>query len=86
METLETDKTQERDSQELKVQGKGGTYYAPTHGHMPPCLLGRCSGVDGEAMPGWGWGLGLRIVHRRQVLSPVVPRDTHQTLHHLFIG
>ena len=52
VKTLETDKTQGRDSQELKVKGKGGTYYAPTHGYMPPCLLGCCSGVDGEAMPG----------------------------------
>ena len=59
VETLETDKTQGRDSQELKAQRKGGTYYAPTHGHTPPCLLGRCSGVDGEAMRDWTDQMGL---------------------------
>ena len=72
---METDKTQGRDSQKLKVQGKGGTYYAPTHGHTPPCLLGRCSGVDGEAMPGldgpdgagdWGSGLSTGDKYCRQ--------------------
>ena len=53
--------------------------------HMVTWTLLRCGGRSHTrtGLYRWGWGLGVGIIHRRQVLLPVICRYAHQSLYHL---